>query len=214
MGKKKHKRLFNLIAPMYGLFFGFQKKRYKEILAEIQPALDVQDFATAVDFGCGTGAMASALAEKGLRVIGIDQAEKMLKVARKKTKGEGIEYLRADILEPLPIPDDVFDIAFSSYVAHGFAPVARKKMYEEMCRLAKRYVIIHDYNNKRSFPISIAEWLEGGDYFRFRKKAKTEMEDLMKELETCFSGVQVLPVGKHANWYICKAREKKHERKA
>ncbi len=208
MGKKKEKRLFNVIAPGYGLFYGFQKKRYKKILAEIKKTLDVEDYATAVDFGCGTGAMASALAEKGLRVTGIDVAERMLSVAKKKTKGEEIEYLRADILEPLP--DDAFDIAFSSYVAHGFPPEERRRMYREMCRIAKRWVIIHDYNKKGSLPISFVEWLEGGDYFRFRKKAKPEMEDFMKDLENCFSTVDVLPVGKHTNWYVCKAREREN----
>ncbi len=211
MGKKKQSRLFNRIAPMYGLFFGFQKRHYQKILFGIKDTLDVEDFASAVDFGCGTGAMASALAEKGLRVVGIDRAEKMLHVARKKTKGEQIEYRRADILEPLPYEDDAFDIAISSYVAHEFLPEERTKMYKEMCRLAKRYVIIHDYNKKRSLAVSLAERLEGSDYFRFRKDAEKEMEELTKELDACFSGVRILPVGRHTNWYVCRAREKKNE---
>jgi ubiquinone/menaquinone biosynthesis C-methylase UbiE len=39
---------------------------------------------TAVDLACGTGSVAVILAEKGLRVIGVDMSEEMLTVAQQK----------------------------------------------------------------------------------------------------------------------------------
>ena len=77
-------------------------------------------------------------------------------------------------------------------------------MYAEMSRVARQYVIIHDYNKKRSFFTSIIEWLEGGDYFHFVKHAETEMKDCLAEMRTCFSEVFVIQVDVRANWYICK----------
>ena len=71
-----------------------------------------------------------------------------------------------------------------------------------MSRVAKHYVIIHDYNQKRSLLISLVEWLEGGDYFRFIRQAEPEMADCISDLKTCFSQVRVIHVGTQANWYI------------
>ena len=72
-------------------------------------------------------------------------------------------------------------------------------------------VIIHDYNRERSLLTSIAEWMEGGDYFRFIKIAEKEMADcttesripVTTENKHCFSHVQVLRVGPRAAWYLC-----------
>ena len=41
---------------------------------------------TAVDLACGTGSVAVILAEKGLRVIGVDMSEEMLTVAQQKAQ--------------------------------------------------------------------------------------------------------------------------------
>jgi len=64
-------------------------------------------------------------------------------------------------------------------------------------------VIIYDYNEKRSLPITIAEWLEGGDYFHFIQTAKAEMENCECELRQCFSKVEMVNVSAQAAWYIC-----------
>jgi hypothetical protein len=72
-----------------------------------------------------------------------------------------------------------------------------------MSRVAKHYVIIHDYNANRSVLTSLIEYLEGGDYFYFIKHARRELQECKAELDRCFSQVEVIQVGKRANWYIC-----------
>ena len=69
-------------------------------------------------------------------------------------------------------------------------------MYAEMSRVTKHIVIIWDYNTKRSVLTNIIEWVEGGDYFNFIKKAKVEMKENFRD-------ARVVDVGVRAAWYIC-----------
>ncbi len=200
---KENKGLFNKIAPAYGLFYDMQKKSYAKIIAEARSQFDLLDFKSIIDVGCGTGALSSVLEDLGMDVTGIDPAEKMLKVARSKNHNKDITFIKANVLEGLDFPDKSLDIAISSYVAHGLKQDQRKTMYKEMSRISKEYVIIHDYNKKRSFFTSLVEWLEGGDYFHFIKNIEPELNDCLDDLKKCFIAVRVVNVGVRANWYIC-----------
>lgn len=204
MGKKNSHFLFNLVAPIYGMFYALQKKRFATVIEDVKKELDLSSFQTIIDVGCGTGALCSALNEKGLTVTGIDAAEQMLKVAINKPENTGIRFIQADVLEGLPFDDKNFDVAIASYVAHGLKLEERKRMYAEMCRVAKNWAVIYDYNDKRSLLTTIVEWLEGGDYFRFIRNAEQEMKDCISEMKTCFSEVKVVNVDVRAAWYICK----------
>ncbi len=195
--------IFNIIAPIYGLFFNSQREKYREILEDFEGELELTSFRTVLDVGCGTGALCSVLSEKGLKVTGIDPAEKMLNFAMKRPENEAVRFLKANVLERLPFDDNSFDASMASYVAHGLQPQERKIMYAEMSRVTTSRVIIYDYNQKRSALISFIEWLERGDYFRFIRKAKTEMEECVFELKECFSDVRVINVDNHAAMYIC-----------
>ena len=71
-----------------------------------------------LDLGCGFGWHANYAIEKGAaKVIGIDISEKMLKIAREKTKSEKIEYINMAI-EDFDFDDESFDIVFSSLAFH------------------------------------------------------------------------------------------------
>jgi ubiquinone/menaquinone biosynthesis C-methylase UbiE len=197
MENLKSKLLFNLIAPVYALFYNSQKKSFVEIIKKVKNKLDLSSFKTTIDVGCGTGALCSALVEQGFEVTGVDNAKIMLDIANRKAENKGVKFVKANILEKLPYEDNSFDLVFASYVVHGLKLNDRKKMYIEMNRVAKNLVIIHDYNSERALFTSIIEFVEGGDYFNFIKKAKEEMDDI-------FSSVDVINVGKMANWYVCK----------
>ena len=203
MGKSSSNFLFNTIAPIYSLFYGAQKKHYKKILEDMRSKLDLVTFETVLDVGCGTGALCSVLNQKGLKVTGIDPAEKMIKIASEKPENKSIRFLKANVLEGLPFPDKSFDVSMASYVAHGLQQYERKMMYAEMSRVTSSKVIIYDYNQQRSLPVTVVEWLEGGDYFNFIRNAKNEMEDCEHELSECFSDVKVINVSPRAAWYIC-----------
>lgn len=207
MGKKKSSVLFNLIAPIYGLFYNYQKKRYVDTVESVKNEMDISSFDTIIDVGCGTGALCSVLKDKGMDVTGIDPVIKMLNIAISKPENKGIEFIQGNTLDGLPFKQKSFDVAIASYVAHGLIEEERKRMYAEMSRVTRNYVIIHDYNNKRSILTSIIEWLEGGDYFHFIDNAEPEMKNCFSEMKNCFSEVRVINVGVRANWYICKPIE-------
>ncbi|WP_338537361.1 class I SAM-dependent methyltransferase [Helicovermis profundi] len=195
----KSQLLFNFIAPIYGLFYKSQKTIFNNIINEISNDIDILSYETIIDIGCGTGALCSVLAEKGMLVTGVDPAKNMLKIAKNNNNNKSIKFTQASVLKVLPFKDKSFDIAISSYVAHGLKPHERKHMYKEMSRVAKNIVIIHDYNEKKGIFTSVIEWLEGGNYFYFIKNYKDEMDE-------AFSNVDIVNVDIRANWYICRPK--------
>ncbi len=204
MARKNSSKLFNLVAPVYGLFYNVQKKHFAEVIEGVEHELDLSAFKTILDVGCGTGALCSVLNEKGLTVTGIDPANKMLEIAESKPGNKEISFIQANVLVGLPFEDYSFDIAIASYVAHGLKAEERKLMYAEMSRIARHFVVIYDYNDNRSLFTTFVEWLEGGDYFHFIENAEPEMKDCVSEMKSCFSEVKVVNVDTRAAWYICK----------
>lgn len=190
-------KLFDNIAKAYGKFFNIQVNKYKKIIDRVSSDFDISNYKTALDVGCGTGALSKVLSQHGLKVIGVDPSIGMLEEAKKRVKDKEIKFINNSPGEKLPFPDESFDIVISSYVAHGLEPKDRIDLYKEMQRVSKEYVIIYDYNEKRSLIITIIEWLENGDYFNFIKIAR-------EELKTVFAEVKVIDVAKRAAWYICK----------
>ncbi|WP_322416885.1 class I SAM-dependent methyltransferase [Mesorhizobium huakuii] len=76
-----------------------------------------------VDLGCGFGWFCRWAHEHGAsHVLGLDLSEKML--ARARATGPGITYERAD-LDKLRLPQDSFDLAYSSLALHYVEDVAR-----------------------------------------------------------------------------------------
>jgi len=205
--EKKNKGLFNRIAPVYGLFFSMQRGNFRRILKQIEGEVDLSRWESVIDVGCGTGALCSVLAEEGFAVTGVDPARRMLEIAKRKAAGQAagqkIAFVEGNALEGLAFPDNSFDVAIASYVAHGLQQQERQKLYAEMSRVARDMVIVHDYNKERSLLTSIVEWMEGGDYFRFIQQAEQEMKDCGAEMNNCFSEVRVIRVGPRASWYLC-----------
>lgn len=201
----KHSKIFDLIAPIYGMFFNFQVKYYKKIIDRVKKEIDIEDYKTVLDLGCGTGALCYTLYEKGLKVTGVDISEKMVEKSREKLKDTEIEIYKVDPQKPFPFEDHSFDIVISSYVAHGLKKDMRIKLYKEASRLAKDKVIIHDYNSNRALLTTVIEWLERGDYFNFIKLAEKEMKEIFEE-------VKVIDVDKRAAWYILKPYKNKSDK--
>lgn len=186
---------FDWIAPIYSLFYAYQKRHYSAILAKMEKEVDLSAYKTIIDIGCGTGALCSVLNQRGFVVTGVDSARKMLNVGAKKRENSAITFVQASALETLPFADKSFDICIASYVAHGLKVHERKILYAEMNRITKHLVIMHDYNEKRSSLIDVVERLERGDYFNFIKLAKSEAEEN-------FADVRVIDVSLRAAWYV------------
>ena len=81
-----------LRAEWYGTGFGVAA-----LLALLDPSW------TVADLGCGTGALAAALAPAVRRVVGVDRSADMLRTARRRTAGQDNVELRRGALEELPV---------------------------------------------------------------------------------------------------------------
>lgn len=188
------KSIFSYIAPIYSLFYKSQKKSFKESVIKAKDLIDITKYDSVVDIGCGTGALADVLRDLGLEVTGIDREQIMIDIASKRL-GNGAECKQADLIKGLPFEDNTFDVAITSYVAHGFEKEGRKVLFSEMKRVAREVVILHDFNKTRSLVVTILEILERSDYFNFINV----IEDEMKQY---FGNTDSIEVGPRANWYI------------
>lgn len=95
---------------------------------------------TVLDVGCGTGiASLHALARGATRVVGVDLAGGMLRMARAKARARGLDETRlafrpADA-DALPFPEHAFDVVISSVMLE-FAPDPLKTVTEMVRVLA------------------------------------------------------------------------------
>ncbi|MCF2141833.1 MAG: class I SAM-dependent methyltransferase [Candidatus Lokiarchaeota archaeon] len=190
---KFHIWLFNIIAPGYQWFFRSQLNSYRKLLEKFNSNLPVQAPAKVLDVGCGTGAFGVAFQEKGFSVLGIDSSEKMIKIAKKNS----LEATRTNLLEPLPFPDDTFDLVIAANVMHGFQVSERKQIYQEIARISKKYALFHDYSKKRNIFVTLIEWIEHGDYFNFIRKIPEDFLQVFQEVKTLGESED------YSAWYLC-----------
>jgi ubiquinone/menaquinone biosynthesis C-methylase UbiE len=77
----------------------------------------------ALDFGCGMGRLADALARYYEAVIGVDISDEMLRLARENSRSGNIEFVQA-LGSPIREPDGSFDLVYSTiviqHIAHPF----------------------------------------------------------------------------------------------
>jgi ubiquinone/menaquinone biosynthesis C-methylase UbiE len=92
---------------------------------------------TVVDVGTGTGFVAAGFAAHAGRILGYDNAESMLKVARANLDRLGVdnvELAEADVAA-LPLPDDAVDATVANMVLHHATRPAA--MIAEMARVTR-----------------------------------------------------------------------------
>ncbi len=125
---------FDRIAPFYDQWFASDIGRYidlsekREVFSLIRSSSNGKNSQRLVlDVGCGTGGYTLALRKAGLRVVGLDASEAMLKIARRKLQAN---FVRADALS-LPFKNEVFDGVLSiTLFEFIFNPeVALKEIY-------------------------------------------------------------------------------------
>ena len=112
---KKHyvRRLFSTIADRYDLItvllsYGLDR-RWKRRVGDLA---SVRRGARALDLACGTGDIARELQVRGASVTGLDVTERMLHLARQKTRA--ITFVCADMTS-LPFGSGEFDIITTGY---------------------------------------------------------------------------------------------------
>lgn len=93
---------------------------------------------TALDLGCGTGTSAIYLAQKGLRVVGIDFAARAIDTARDKAQRANVtvDFRVGDVtrLDSLGLREP-FDLVLDVGCFHGLDSNARTRYVEHVARL-------------------------------------------------------------------------------
>lgn len=109
----------------------------------------LMDGGTALDAGCGTGALMEALRPFGT-VVGVDGSPGMVQVLRRAGRGE------AAVAQTwmLPFADATFDVAYCVAVLHHVAdPVMVRRTVREMARVTRPggHVVIWDHNPRNPY---------------------------------------------------------------
>ena len=152
----------------YRKFIDPNLQEVREIIASFLPA-----GCTAIDIGCGTGALVFSLAPKCRRLVGIELSPRMLAYATRQKEKAGmdhVEFLLADASQLSQFGDKEFDAAFTSMVLHEMPAALRPKVILEMVRVAKT-VILADYaipqpKNKSGFTTFPVEFVAGPSHFK------------------------------------------------
>ena len=197
-----HGRTFDLVALPYDLFFHSQRRAFRRVFRAHGGMLDLPSDARVLDIGCGTGALASVLAERGFRVSAVEPSAGMRERARRRLRGTGVALSAGDALEGLPFPDGAFDLVVASHVVHGMSATDRVTFYREALRVSTGLVLFHDYapRHPRHSPpdAPFLETLERSDYRRF-------VRDGAAEMRLVFASVALIAVGPGSAWYVCRA---------
>lgn len=161
MHKKKHPRsavaqqtegvtldhaapVYDLLAPLMTLGL---ERRYHRLVIQ---ALELHGEEKILDIGCGTGTLtrdiAAALSDKNRSCCtGLDAAETMIAVARKKAAGIPNIHFDAAIAEHLPYENGSFDAAVSAFFFHHIHFELKKKVLAETARVLKpggRFIVV------------------------------------------------------------------------
>lgn len=136
---------FDVIAPIYDQVFNkhiadyYLQKRIDFLIKQV-PNME----ASVLDFGCGTGTLAKALKDLGLKIAGVDISEEMMKIAR--SKGLAVSTHNN---ERLPFEDETYDLVYSVATFHHLVDSKLiNKVINELVRVTKPNgkIIIWDHN--------------------------------------------------------------------
>ncbi len=105
-------------------------------LRALEHAISALPPTTVLDVGCGTGFLTRHL--KG-EVVGLDQSEAMLRIARERVPGA--TFVRGDALA-LPFPDESFERVFTSNLYGLFLRPERERFVREAKRVAAELIVL------------------------------------------------------------------------
>lgn len=137
-------KVYDTLAPLMTL--GLERRYHRLVIRQ----LALRGSEQILDIGCGTGTLtrdiAAALTDKtGSRCTGLDAAEKMIEVAKRKAVGIPNIHFDAAIAERLPYESGSFDAAVSTFFFHHIHFELKKKVLAEAARVLKpggRFIIV------------------------------------------------------------------------
>ncbi|MDD4135938.1 MAG: class I SAM-dependent methyltransferase [Candidatus Shapirobacteria bacterium] len=90
---------------------------------------------TVLDLGCGNGYWTKLLAKKYKKVVGIDNSQNLIQIAKSKRQLTNIEYKLVEIETGFPFNNDYFDLVFSNMVIHYIKNI--NKLAKDLYRIIK-----------------------------------------------------------------------------
>jgi ubiquinone/menaquinone biosynthesis C-methylase UbiE len=179
---KRSEFIFNLIAPFYSKMNHQLGINYTKIIRTLKTKINI-DNTSVLDVGCGTGVWSAVFYNNGAKkVIGIDFAEEMLIESKKNYPY--LNFTKGDAKNLYQFSDNSFDIVTASYVIHGVTQKHRWQMLSEMKRVAKNYIVIHDFKGNTPLFIQFLEFMERSDYKHFKKNICSELKELSENIES------------------------------
>ena len=139
-----------------------KRKVSKRIIDGTAGYIDIPDGGVALDIGCGSGALAIAVAKKNpnANVIGCDRWGKEYAsfsklLCKENARAEGVENIkfRKGDATALPFEDETFDAVMSNYVYHNIPTNDRQAILLETLRTLKKggTFAIHDIFSKQKY---------------------------------------------------------------
>jgi SAM-dependent methyltransferase len=162
-----------------------------------------------IELGCGAAYISAWLAQRGARVVGIDNSEAQLTTARRLQNQYSLDFLLLHgNAETVPYPDASFDFAISEYGAclwadpHRWVPEAARLLRPGgrmaflvnsflmmLCMPAEDGIAATDRLLRPAFGLHRIEWpgdigvefhLSHGDWIRLLKRSGFDIEDLVE----------------------------------
>jgi demethylmenaquinone methyltransferase/2-methoxy-6-polyprenyl-1,4-benzoquinol methylase/phosphoethanolamine N-methyltransferase len=129
-------KVYDTLAPLMTL--GLERRYHRIVIRQLALRGDEQ----VLDIGCGTGTLtrdiAAALTDKKTSLCtGLDAAEKMIEIARRKAVNIPNIRFESAIAEKLPHADETFDAVVSTFFFHHIHFELKKKVMAETARVLK-----------------------------------------------------------------------------
>ncbi len=108
---------------------------YQELMDAIVKHADIGSGDSVLDLGSGTGNVSMKIEELGGKVTAMDFSKEGIEIHRNKSAK--VELIHGDITEPLPFPDQNFDVLVSNNVLYTIPREKRDSIAKEMYRVLK-----------------------------------------------------------------------------
>ena len=179
---KRAEYIFNLIAPLYSKMNHQLGANYSKVIKTLKKEVNI-DGEKILDIGSGTGVWLAVYKNNGAgEVLGVDFAEKMITESNKNYPN--LNFIQGDAENLHQFSDNSFDIVTASYVIHGVTQEHRARMLQEMKRVSRKYIVLHDFKGKTPLFVRFLEFMERSDYKHFKKNICNELKLISSEVKS------------------------------
>jgi ubiquinone/menaquinone biosynthesis C-methylase UbiE len=170
-------------SPMAAAKYQVRKRsKHRAEIKLVRRAVAAVPRGTILDVPCGGGRVAKLLAESGFQVTAADLSPAMLSIAAENLgKLRNVHAVEHRDIEALDYPAQSFDAIISFRLFHHFpAPEIRARAVGELCRVAKRHVLLSYFS-----PLSFTA-LKRGIQERWLGRARQKYHTPLSEVRGYF----------------------------